>query len=58
MRDFGTGEVKDGVLRLGDTAVPVYNPDNMTKVPDILFYENPQVCTCDRGFLYLPLTLV
>ncbi|KAK7090090.1 von Willebrand factor A domain-containing protein 8-like [Littorina saxatilis] len=37
-----TCEVKDGVLRLGSTSVPVFNPDNKTKVPDILFYENPQ----------------
>lgn len=37
-----TCEVKDGMLRLGNTSVPVYNPDNRTKVPDILFYENPQ----------------
>ena len=32
------------MLRIGSTSVPVYNPDNRTKVPDILFYENPQVC--------------
>ncbi|KAL8625507.1 hypothetical protein ACOMHN_014596 [Nucella lapillus] len=37
-----TCEVKDGTLRLGNTSVSVYNPDNRTKVPDILFYENPQ----------------
>ena len=46
-----TGEVKDGVLRIGNTTVPVYNPDNRTKVPDILFYENPQVCTCSGACL-------
>ncbi|KAK7499225.1 hypothetical protein BaRGS_00009485, partial [Batillaria attramentaria] len=37
-----TCEVREGTLRLGHTSVPVYNPDNRTKVPDILFYENPQ----------------
>ncbi|KAK0046521.1 E3 ubiquitin-protein ligase RNF14 [Biomphalaria pfeifferi] len=35
-------EVKDGIVRLGKTSVAVYNPLNRTKVPDILFYENPQ----------------
>uniref|UniRef100_A0A2C9MAM2 von Willebrand factor A domain-containing protein 8 n=1 Tax=Biomphalaria glabrata TaxID=6526 RepID=A0A2C9MAM2_BIOGL len=35
-------EVKDGIVRLGKTSVAVYNPQNRTKVPDILFYENPQ----------------
>lgn len=29
--------------------MPVYNPHNRTKVPDILFYENPQV----GAFYYL-----
>ncbi|XP_025079335.1 von Willebrand factor A domain-containing protein 8-like isoform X2 [Pomacea canaliculata] len=37
-----TCEVKDGILRVGNTSIPVYNPDNRTKVPNILFYENPQ----------------
>lgn len=42
-----TGEVKDGVLRIGDTSAPVYmqTPDrgsSTAKVPDILFYDNPQ----------------
>ena len=39
------GEVKDDVVRIGNTTTPVYNPDNKTKVPDVLFYENTQVCT-------------
>ena len=34
-------EVKDGKVRIGETMVPVYNPENKTKVPDVLFYENP-----------------
>ena len=37
------GEVKDGHLRVGSTRVPVFNPETRMKVPDILFYENPQV---------------
>ncbi|XP_064614845.1 von Willebrand factor A domain-containing protein 8-like [Liolophura sinensis] len=37
-----TCEVKDNILRIGNTEVSVYNPENRMKVPDILFYENPQ----------------
>jgi energy-coupling factor transporter ATP-binding protein EcfA2 len=37
-----TWEVKDNVLRIGRTSVPLYKPENRTKVPDILFYENHQ----------------
>ncbi|KAJ8310233.1 hypothetical protein KUTeg_012098 [Tegillarca granosa] len=37
-----TCEVKNGHVRIGETTVPVYNPENRTKVPDVLFYENPQ----------------
>jgi len=37
------GEIKDGLLRIGDTSVPVYSPETKTKVPDVLFYENAQV---------------
>lgn len=37
-----TCEVKDNVLRIGRTSVPLYKPENRTKVPDILFYENHQ----------------
>jgi len=43
--DRFVGEVKDGELHIGQTAVPVYNPENKTKVPDVLFYENHQVRT-------------
>ena len=38
------GEIKDDKLRIGTTEFDVYNPDNKTKVPDVLFYENAQVC--------------
>ena len=37
------GEIKDNKLRIGTTEVDVYNPENKTKVPDVLFYENTQV---------------
>ena len=43
--DHFAGEIKDGELHIGQTAVPVYNPENKTKVPDVLFYENYQVRT-------------
>ncbi|XP_041128021.1 von Willebrand factor A domain-containing protein 8-like isoform X1 [Polyodon spathula] len=35
-------EIKDGTLKIGKVSVPVYNPDEKMKVPDILFYENAQ----------------
>ena len=38
-----TGEIRDNVLRIGNTEVEVYSPENRMKVPDILFYENAQV---------------
>lgn len=34
--------VKDGVLTIGSVSVPIYNPDHKMKVPDVLFYDNPQ----------------
>uniref|UniRef100_A0AAV2K2C1 von Willebrand factor A domain-containing protein 8 n=1 Tax=Knipowitschia caucasica TaxID=637954 RepID=A0AAV2K2C1_KNICA len=34
--------VKDGVLTIGGVSAPVYNPDMKLKVPDVLFYDNPQ----------------
>ncbi|OWF39225.1 von Willebrand factor A domain-containing protein 8 [Mizuhopecten yessoensis] len=37
-----TSEVDNGTLRIGHTTVPLFNPDNKTKVPDVLFYDNPQ----------------
>ncbi len=33
------------MLRIGSTSAPVHNPDLSIKVPDVLFYENPQVRT-------------
>jgi len=41
------GEVKDGILRIGNTMVPVYTPEMKLKVPDVLFYENAQVMMCN-----------
>lgn len=35
-------EVKDGVLRIGDTHAQVYTPDNATKIPDTLFFDIDQ----------------
>nr|XP_015219376.1 PREDICTED: von Willebrand factor A domain-containing protein 8 isoform X1 [Lepisosteus oculatus] len=35
-------EIKGGTLRIGRVSVPVYNPDEKMKVPDVLFYENAQ----------------
>ncbi|XP_076602199.1 von Willebrand factor A domain-containing protein 8 isoform X1 [Chaetodon auriga] len=34
--------VKDGVLTIGNVSAPVYNPNEKIKVPDVLFYDNPQ----------------
>ncbi|XP_041807194.1 von Willebrand factor A domain-containing protein 8 [Chelmon rostratus] len=34
--------VKDGVLTIGNVSAPVYNPSEKIKVPDVLFYDNPQ----------------
>uniref|UniRef100_A0A665V7J8 von Willebrand factor A domain-containing protein 8 n=1 Tax=Echeneis naucrates TaxID=173247 RepID=A0A665V7J8_ECHNA len=34
--------VKDGVLTIGSVSAPVYNPSEKMKVPDVLFYDNPQ----------------
>ncbi|KAG5885894.1 hypothetical protein JTB14_019153 [Gonioctena quinquepunctata] len=35
-------EVKDGLLTIGNSSVPVYKTSNLSKVPDILFYDVPQ----------------
>ncbi|KAG8000987.1 von Willebrand factor A domain-containing protein 8 [Nibea albiflora] len=40
-RDF-ICTVKDGVLTIGNVSAPVYNPNEKIKVPDVLFYDNPQ----------------
>ncbi|CAN9498551.1 unnamed protein product [Ophioblennius macclurei] len=34
--------VKDGILTIGDVSAPVYNPSEKMKIPDVLFYDNPQ----------------
>ncbi|XP_028291916.1 von Willebrand factor A domain-containing protein 8 isoform X2 [Gouania willdenowi] len=34
--------VKDGVLTIGSVSAPVYCPSEKMKVPDVLFYDNPQ----------------
>lgn len=34
--------VKDGVLTIGNVSSPIYNPNEKMKVPDVLFYDNPQ----------------
>lgn len=39
-------EVKDGVLRIGNTHAQVYTPDNSTKIPDTLFFDINQVKLC------------
>ena len=43
MSNFHAGEVQNGKLRIGDTEMAVFNPENMMMVPDTLFYENAQV---------------
>ncbi|CAG9772643.1 unnamed protein product [Ceutorhynchus assimilis] len=35
-------EVKNNVLTIGNTSVPVYQTSNLTKVPKVLFYDIPQ----------------
>ncbi|XP_044304134.1 von Willebrand factor A domain-containing protein 8 isoform X2 [Varanus komodoensis] len=40
-KDLGC-EVNSGVLRIGTVSIPVYNPHERMKVPDVLFYENTQ----------------
>ncbi|KAF7215165.1 transcript variant X1 [Nothobranchius furzeri] len=34
--------VHDGVLTIGKVTTSVYSPDQKIKVPDVLFYDNPQ----------------
>uniref|UniRef100_A0A4W4EPU4 von Willebrand factor A domain-containing protein 8 n=1 Tax=Electrophorus electricus TaxID=8005 RepID=A0A4W4EPU4_ELEEL len=34
--------VRDGILTLGRISAPVYSPEEKTKVPDVLFYDNAQ----------------
>ncbi|XP_053732319.1 von Willebrand factor A domain-containing protein 8 [Synchiropus splendidus] len=40
-RDFSC-KVKDGVLTIGKVSAPVFRPQETLKVPDVLFYDNPQ----------------
>ncbi|KAH0624441.1 hypothetical protein JD844_031871 [Phrynosoma platyrhinos] len=35
-------EINSGILRIGSVTIPVYNPYETMKVPDVLFYENTQ----------------
>lgn len=46
------------MVHIGQTTVPVYNPENRTKVPDVLFYENQQVRIPVRESLFLYLILL
>ncbi|XP_059198187.1 von Willebrand factor A domain-containing protein 8 [Centropristis striata] len=41
MQDFSCS-VKDGVLTIGRVSAPVYNASEKMKIPDVLFYDNPQ----------------
>ncbi|XP_071340245.1 von Willebrand factor A domain-containing protein 8 [Trachinotus anak] len=40
-RDYGC-KIKDGVLTIGNVAAPIYYASEKMKVPDVLFYDNPQ----------------
>ncbi|MEQ2206983.1 hypothetical protein XENOCAPTIV_005632 [Xenoophorus captivus] len=33
----------EGVLTIGKVSTPIYSPNQKMKVPDVLFYDNPQV---------------
>nr|XP_056718077.1 von Willebrand factor A domain-containing protein 8 [Euleptes europaea] len=35
-------EINSGILRIGAASIPVHNPNERMKVPDVLFYENTQ----------------
>uniref|UniRef100_A0ABM5FZN6 von Willebrand factor A domain-containing protein 8 n=1 Tax=Pogona vitticeps TaxID=103695 RepID=A0ABM5FZN6_9SAUR len=35
-------EINSGILRIGAVTIPVHNPYEKMKVPDVLFYENTQ----------------
>lgn len=37
------GEINNGILKIGSVTMPIYNPSEKMKVPDVLFYENAQV---------------
>ncbi|XP_031729156.1 von Willebrand factor A domain-containing protein 8 [Anarrhichthys ocellatus] len=40
-RDFSYS-TKDGVLTIGSVSAPVYSATEKMKIPDVLFYDNPQ----------------
>uniref|UniRef100_UPI0037E9A655 von Willebrand factor A domain-containing protein 8 n=1 Tax=Semicossyphus pulcher TaxID=241346 RepID=UPI0037E9A655 len=40
-RDFSC-KITDGMLTIGTVSAPVYTPNEKMKVPDVLFYDNPQ----------------
>lgn len=35
-------EIQNGVLTIGESQIPVYQTSNLTKIPEILFYNVPQ----------------
>uniref|UniRef100_A0A8C2U8R3 von Willebrand factor A domain-containing protein 8 n=1 Tax=Coturnix japonica TaxID=93934 RepID=A0A8C2U8R3_COTJA len=37
-----TCEINNGILKIGSVTMPLYNPSEKMKVPDVLFYENAQ----------------
>uniref|UniRef100_A0A665V7K3 von Willebrand factor A domain-containing protein 8 n=1 Tax=Echeneis naucrates TaxID=173247 RepID=A0A665V7K3_ECHNA len=41
-QDYSCKVHTDGVLTIGSVSAPVYNPSEKMKVPDVLFYDNPQ----------------
>uniref|UniRef100_A0AAX7V7Z6 von Willebrand factor A domain-containing protein 8 n=1 Tax=Astatotilapia calliptera TaxID=8154 RepID=A0AAX7V7Z6_ASTCA len=41
-QQYGYTEINDGVLTIGSVSAPIYNADQKMKVPDVLFYDNPQ----------------
>lgn len=47
------GRIKEGVLTIGNVSAPVYNPNEKIKVPDVLFYDNPQVITHTHSSQYI-----
>ncbi|XP_050294276.1 LOW QUALITY PROTEIN: von Willebrand factor A domain-containing protein 8 [Anthonomus grandis grandis] len=44
-------EVVDGILTIGNTSVPVYQTEHLTKVPKVLFYDIPQHVKLMEGLL-------
>ncbi|XP_061677938.1 von Willebrand factor A domain-containing protein 8 isoform X2 [Syngnathoides biaculeatus] len=46
-----TCTVKEGVLTIGRVSAPVCDPDDKMKVPDVLFYDNPQHITVMEDML-------